>query len=164
VTPDYHPLLPGLTLYYVHVGYDCLEPTVERFAWKVEEVREAGGVKTARVSTRRGAQPSKSHELRLDSQGLWLEKSLELKLPAVLGESWTAQGDAYPLRRVLALKARAAAVAKEFEGCLEVGLASEDTDSGSRWYSPGLGLVMERWSGENRNTVLSLVHWTLPSA
>lgn len=163
MTPlDYQPLLPGLTLYYAWIGYDALEPEVGRLVWKVEEVHEQGGVKTARVSTRRDEKPPQSHELRLDAQGLWSGRTLELKLPPVLDESWTAEDDAYPLRRVLSLEARAATAAKEFEGCLEIGLTNEDTDSGGRWYYPGLGLVLERWSGESRNTALSLIHWSLP--
>lgn len=161
-SPDYQPLLPGLALYYVQVDYDAEEPRVESLAWKVEEVRQRDGVVTARVSARRGLEDPRDYELRRDGRGLWLGKSLEIKLPPVLDESWRAEGDPYPLRRTLSLKARASAVAKDFEDCLEVGVSNEDTDSGNRWYAPGLGLVLERWSGESRNSVLSLVGWSLP--
>lgn len=155
-------MIPGLTLYYAYVDRDRPQPEVGRLIWKVEESQESGRTTLARISSRWNEAAPKISELREDESGIWSGATLELKLPAVLDDSWTAEDDPYPLRRVLAVEARAATVVKDFEGCLEIGLTNEDTDSGSRFYYPGLGLVLERWTGESRNTILSLIHWTLP--
>lgn len=159
---EIQPLVAGLTLYYVHVDRDRPEPELGRLIWRIEEVQESGRVKSARIMRRWNEDPPKYSELRLDDRGLWAGTTLEVKLPIVLEDSWTALDDEYPVRRVLGVEARASTVVKDFEGCVEVGLTNEDTDSGSRFYAPGLGLVLERWSGESRNTILSLIHWKLP--
>lgn len=159
---DYQPLIKGLTLIYAHVDYDSSQPEVSRMIWRVEDVAKNGGVKTARVSVRWGDSKPRLQELRADDQGVWAGKNLEIRLPPKLNDKWEVADDFYYARAVFSLKAKASAMSKDFENCLEVGFSNEDTDSGSRLYAPGIGLVREQRSGETYNSVLSLAHWEIP--
>jgi hypothetical protein len=100
--------------------------------------------------------------MRIDSNGAWVGKNLEIRFPTKLDDSWDVEDDQYYKRMVLSTKAKAGTIVKEFTGCLEVGFTNEDTDSGSRFYAPGFGLVREEWAGETENSVLSLADWRIP--
>lgn len=159
---DYFPLAKGLTLFYAYVDFNEAEPAVRRLKWKVEEVVEQGQAKKAVISTQWDAEAPKTHELKLDAQGVWNAAALEVKLPPQEGDEWTVEGDPYPMRRTLSLEAEAQAFDRTYEDCLEVGASNEDTDSCSRYYFPGIGLVREEWTGESRNSTLALVHCVIP--
>lgn len=152
LTADYVPIQKGLTLTYVFVDHGHAEPAVSRVVWSVEE--SSAGL--AKVSIRVDAGPPAYSQVRVDAAGVWTDGLLDIKLPPREGDEWRVD-DAYPVRRVLSLDAVARALDKDYEGCLEIGLTNEDTDSGSRFYHPRVGLVREDWSGESRNTSLVLV-------
>jgi hypothetical protein len=150
LSTDYLPLEKGLTLTYVFVDHAHAQPDVTRVVWKVEELD--GGL--AKASIRVGSRPPVFSELRKDEAGVRVDGVLDLKLPLVEGAEW--RGGAV-VRRVLSFDAVARALDRDYEGCLEVGLTNEDTDSGSRFYHPRVGLVREDWSGESRDTSLILI-------
>ena len=160
--PDYFPLIAGSALYYVHVDYSTAEPTVTRMIRRVVSVTQDGDVLRAQITKQWGAAAPQAHELRVDSKGAWVGKNLEIRFPIKLDDSWDVENDQYYKRMVFSKKAKAGTITKEFTGCLEVGFTNEDTDSGSRFYAPGFGLVREEWTGETENSVLSLADWRIP--
>jgi hypothetical protein len=162
VTLDYAPLAKGLTLFYALVDHDAPEPRVRRLIWTVEEAGEASGARVARVSLRWDERPKILAEVRASAEGVWTDGALDLKLPPVENDEWRAEGDAHPLRRVLSLGSTGRGLERDYHGCLEVGLTNEDTDSGRRWYAPGVGLVREDWTGESRNSTLALIRFSAP--
>lgn len=159
---DYFPLVAGAALYYVHVDYSQAEPEVTRMIWRVVSVTQDGDALRAQVTKQWGAAAPQAHELRVDGKGAWAGKNLEIRFPLKPGDSWDVADDPYYKRMILSTKAKAATIVKDFTGCLEVGFTNEDTDSGSRFYAPGLGLVREEWAGESENSVLSLADWRIP--
>ncbi|UPT75386.1 MAG: hypothetical protein M0D55_06775 [Elusimicrobiota bacterium] len=160
--PDYFPLIAGATLYYVHVDYSQSEPEVTRMILRVVSAAQDGDTLRAQVTKQWGAAAPQTQELRVDGKGAWAGKNLEIRFPPKLGDAWDAADDPYYKRMILSTKAKARTIVKDFTDCLEVGFTNEDTDSGSRFYAPGLGLVREEWAGESRNSVLSLADWRIP--
>ena len=160
--PDYFPLIAGAALYYVHVDYSQSEPEVTRMILRVVSAAQDGDALRAQVTKQWGAATPQTQELRVDGKGAWADKNLEIRFPPKLGDAWDAADDPYYKRMILSMKAKAGTIVKDFTDCLEVGFTNEDTDSGSRFYAPGLGLVREEWAGESRNSVLSLADWRIP--
>ncbi len=159
---DYYPLIPGLTLCYAHVDYSSREPEVSRLVWRVERVSRNGSGVRAQVKAQWGASPPRTHEVLADEKGIWVGKNLEIRLPPRLNDSWEVEEDDYYFRSVFSLKAKAGTMVRDFKGCLEIGFSNQDTDSGTRLYAPGIGLVREQRNGETFNSVLSLAHWEIP--
>ena len=160
---DYYPLVRGMALYYAYVDYSRSEPEVSRMVWRVEQTGRKDGALLARISTRWGAGAPSFHEARVDARGVFVAEKLELRLPPKAGDSWKVERDPYFLRVVNSVKAPASGINRDFKDCVEVGFTNEDTDSGSRFYAPAIGLVRETWLGETYNSVLALAHWEIPA-
>lgn len=156
------PLLEGLSLTYAYVDHDQAEPRVGRLVWTVESVSSEAGSRRAKVSLRWDDQAPVWCEVIADEGGVRTDGALDIKLPLNEDDEWRAEGEEYHLRRVLSLSSTGRALERDYEGCLEIGLSNEDTDSGRRWYAPGVGLVREDWTGESRNTSLVLVNARFP--
>lgn len=162
VTLEPLPLLEGLSLIYAYVDHDHSEPRVGRMVWTVESVSDEKGARLAKVSLRWDGRPALTCEVVASREGIRVDGALDIKLPLREDDEWRVENEEYPLRRVLSLSSTGRALERDYEGCLEIGLSNEDTDSGRRWYAPGVGLVREDWTGESRNTSLVLVHARFP--
>lgn len=159
---DYVPFIKGLTLHYAYLEREDAVPGLSQMVWKIEKVSGSGHDRTAVASRRWGDAEPATQTLHQTPQGLFIDGILEIKYPVALGDSWRIEGDAMPLRSVLSTDAEGLTMVKTFPDCLEIGFTNEDTDSGSRLYAPGLGLVREQCSGEGNNSILSLIHWVVP--
>ena len=161
---EHVPFLKGLTLYYAYLERDDAVPGLSQMVWRIEHVSGSGRDRTAAATRRWGDAAPVTQTLHQTPQGLFIDGILEIKYPVVEGDSWRVEGDAMPLRSILSVDAEALTMVKTFPGCLELGFTNEDTDSGSRLYAPGVGLVREQCSGEGNNGILSLIHWVVPRA
>lgn len=163
MSTNYYPLHEGWTYYYASVNFGEVVPSVVRLERRIESVARQGDSTLARVSVREGLAPPRIEEVRLTPAGVWVDGLLEIKLPARENDEWNVE-DRHFLRRVLSLDAQTPGVSRKFyyEHCLEVGAGNTDTDSASKFYSPGLGLVREDWEGESRNETLVLLYIKKP--
>jgi hypothetical protein len=166
LTSELFPIVPGSACYYAFVDYNPSEPEVTRAIRRVLSAAPFppdGEGLVATMSWQWGAREPLSVQLRATKAGVWVDGSEELRFPVRPGQSWEADDDPYPNRTVLGVGLHVWTPDRAYDGCVEIGFTNESTDSGSRFYAPGVGLVKELWTGENFNSVLILVSTKGPS-
>ncbi len=158
---EFFPMLKNRIYEYEYTSSEFLgsrKLTIEYLDYSEKE-----GFLTARLTAYNRTTPwVEDYSLRFKGDGLYATSSplggprLEMPLPLYQNRSWT-EGAYY--NRVTSLKHKTTVPAGTFEGCVKIlsKIGGGDAGSAYRVYAPGVGLVEEALSAEDRQDHIRLV-------
>lgn len=153
---EYFPLRAGSVYQYLHTGSELASPA--RAVLKFLSVSEIDGKTVACASLETyagGANHAREFNIWRDAKGVYSAGGvitggrLEFPLPPAKGLKW----DQHPFANEIAsLSADVKTPAGAFRNCLLVSvlIAGGDAGCAERYYADGVGLVYEKYSGEER--------------
>lgn len=158
---EFFPMRKNRIYEYEHTSSEFLgtrKLTIEYLDYSEKE-----GFLTARLTAHNRTTPwVEDYSVQFKSDGLHSTSSplggprVEIPLPLYQNRSWT-EGQLY--NRVTSLKYRTTVPAGTFEGCVKIlsKIGGGDAGSAYRVYAPGVGLVEEALSAEDRQDHIRLV-------
>ena len=160
---DYFPLKKGLTLYYTQKSSEFSGSADVRLV--VENVKKRGRGKLAEVrmyTTLNGHTVKILFTVNTNSRGVVSTNGIafggrtEYKLPIKIGLKWDEEPDTH---EIVSSSETVKVPAGSFKHCLKVvtEIGGGDSGVGTRIYAPGVGLVWEKYAGEDLATTLKLV-------
>lgn len=153
---DYFPFQAGRVYEYLHTGSELAASV--RAVLKLLSVSEIDGKTVARASLETdagGANHAREFNIWRDARGVYSAGGvitggrIEFPLPPAKGLKW----DEHPMANEIAsLLAEIKTPAGAFRNCLLITslIAGGDAGCAERYYADGVGLVYEKYSGEER--------------
>ncbi|MFH1619646.1 MAG: hypothetical protein ABIG11_07040 [bacterium] len=161
--PDYFPLKKNLRLKYVYTSSEFENAsTVLIDIISVDKKGKSVRAKARMTIDIKGTATSAEYTITRDSKwivtgdGIVVGGRKEIPVRPVKGARWDAYPDA---SEVVSVNEKVRVPAGRFNRCVKVvtRLAGGDAGSAVRYYAPGTGFVLEKYSGENMQAEVKLV-------